>query len=307
MINQSSQLVPSSSSSLLFGTTLGTPLLSSRNVGWNGLQLEYYREPAGEQPEHCFEQYHVLCVETIDRPCSARKWINGESEAKPIVKGDIFIIPEHVRYREQWDGDIEFISLALESCFVKQVANELVNSDTVELLPHFPKPDPLIYQIGIALKTALETDGLASLLYAETMATALVAHLLRYYSAHHSSDRNVISAGAIAPSSNGLSKSTLKLVTNYINDHLTQELSLLELASLAQMSRHHFARLFKQSTGVSPHQYVIHQRVNRAKQLLLNGELSIAEVAYQVGFAHQSHLSRHFKRIVGVTPKQLQR
>jgi AraC family transcriptional regulator len=300
-MNKVSQLKSNPQTSFLFGMTLGSPLLTSYGTGWNGIHLEYHREPAGEQPEHFFEQCHVLCVEVSDRPCSARKWINGESEAKPIVNGDIFIIPEHVRYREQWDGDIEFISLALESSFVAQVADELTSSATVEILPHFPKPDPLIYQIGIALKTALETDGLASLLYAETMATALVAHLLRYYSAHSATYQ-----GAIATHASGLSKSTVKQVTDYIIDHLDQELSLTELAFLAKMSRHHFARLFKQSVGVSPHQYVIRQRVNRARQLLLRGELSVAEIAYHVGFANQSHLSRHFKRIVGVTPKQLQ-
>jgi AraC family transcriptional regulator len=305
-MNLPSQLNASSQTNSLFGKALSAPLLSSHDAGWNGIHLEYYREPAGEQPEHFFEHCHVLCIEVSDRPCSARKWMNGESEAKPIVHGDVFIIPEYIRYREQWDGDIEFISLAILSNFVAQIADELVSSPTIEILPHFPKPDPLIYQIGVALKCALETDGLASLLYAETMATALVAHLLRYYSAHRSTYPRAIAHPTAGISKSSLSKSTLKRVTDYIMDHLDQELSLTELAALAQMSRHHFARLFKQSVGVSPHQYVIQQRVNRAKQLLLHGELSVADVAYQVGFANQSHLSRHFKRIVGVSPKQLQ-
>jgi len=305
-MNQPAQLSSSSQATSLFSMTLGTPLLSSHGTGWNGLHLEYHREPAGEQPGHFFEHYHVLCIEVSDRPCSARKWINGELEAKPIVHGDIFIIPEHVLYGEQWDGDIEFILLALESSFVAQVADELATPTIVEILPHFPKPDPLIYQIGIALKSVLEPDGLASLLYAETLATALVAHLLRYYSADHATYQGKNVPYAKGSFKSTLSKSTVKQVTNYIIDHLDQELSLTELASLAQMSRHHFARLFKQSMGVSPHQYVIQQRVNRAKQLLLRGELSVAEVAYHVGFANQSHLSRHFKRIIGITPKQLQ-
>lgn len=291
--------------SSLFGTTLGAPLLSSHGTGWNGIHLEYYREPAGEQPEHFFEHCHVLCIEVSDRSCNARKWMNGQLDAKPIVHGDIFIIPEQIRYREQWDGDIEFISLALESRFVAQLADELANSTAVEILPHFPSPDPLIYQIGIALKSALESDGLASLLYAETMATALVAHLLRYYSSR--AHQGAIAKSTGGPFKSGLPKLTLKRVTDYIIDHLDQDLSLSELASLAHLSRHHFSRLFKQATGVSPHQYVIQQRVNRAKQLLLHGELSVAEVAYQVGFANPSHLSRHFRRIMGVSPKQLQR
>ena len=80
-------------------------------------------------------------------------------------------------------------------------------------------------------------------------------------------------------------------------------MSLAELAAVVQLSSFHFAHLFKQTTGVSPHQYHIRCRVERAKQLLLTKNLTIAEVAYIVGFASQGHLNYHFKRLVGITPK----
>ncbi|MCC3507513.1 MULTISPECIES: helix-turn-helix transcriptional regulator [unclassified Microcoleus] len=86
--------------------------------------------------------------------------------------------------------------------------------------------------------------------------------------------------------------------------HLDQELALADLAAIAQISPNYFTTQFKQSIGFAPHQYVIRQRVERAKKLLVNGEEKIADIAYQVGFTHQSHLTRHFKRLVGVTPKQ---
>jgi AraC family transcriptional regulator len=103
----------------------------------------------------------------------------------------------------------------------------------------------------------------------------------------------------------GLPQHKLKFVTDYINSHLERELSLNELAAIAQLSPYHFSRAFKQSTGISPHQYVIQQRVERASKLLVQGKMSIAEVAQACGFTHQSHLNRHFKRITGVTPKTL--
>ena len=69
------------------------------------------------------------------------------------------------------------------------------------------------------------------------------------------------------------------------------------------MSPHYFSRLFKQTTGISPHQYVISCPIERAKDLLKQGKLSIAEIAKEVGFVDQSHLHRYFKRLVGITPK----
>ncbi|HEY9609371.1 AraC family transcriptional regulator [Allocoleopsis sp.] len=97
----------------------------------------------------------------------------------------------------------------------------------------------------------------------------------------------------------------LRFVKEYIDDYLEQKLSLSELAAIAQLSPYYFCHAFKQSTGISPYQYVIQQRVERAKQLLMQGKMSIAEVAQTCGFTHQSHLNRHFKRITGVTPKTL--
>ena len=95
----------------------------------------------------------------------------------------------------------------------------------------------------------------------------------------------------------------LQRVIDYINAYLDRDLSLKELSSLVQMSPHYFSQLFKGSTGTTPHQYVIHCRLERAKKLIGQNKLSLAETATQVGFADRSHLYRHFKKLVSVTPK----
>src|SRR5258706_334568 len=99
----------------------------------------------------------------------------------------------------------------------------------------------------------------------------------------------------------------LRHVLVYIHDHLDQQLTLAELSFLAGMSTYHFARTFKRVTGVAPHHYVLNARIERAKSLLLRGNLSIAEVAQKVGFFDQSHFTRYFKRLVGITPQILLR
>lgn len=106
--------------------------------------------------------------------------------------------------------------------------------------------------------------------------------------------------------SHGLSRHRLRQVIDYINAHLEKDLSLNELAGLVQMSPHYFSQLFKQSTGITPHQYVIRRRVERARELLVKGEMAIVEIACQVGFSSQSHLNFHIKRVLGVTPRDIQ-
>jgi AraC family transcriptional regulator len=101
-----------------------------------------------------------------------------------------------------------------------------------------------------------------------------------------------------------LSRHALRAVEEYIHAHLDQNIALAELADVANLSEFHFARLFKQTTGLPPHQFVIHQRVERAKRLISAGRLSLAQIAIDVGFSDQSQLNRHFKRLVGVTPKR---
>jgi AraC family transcriptional regulator len=99
----------------------------------------------------------------------------------------------------------------------------------------------------------------------------------------------------------------LQHVLAYIHGHLDQPLTLAELSFLTGMSTYHFARTFKQVTGVAPHHYVLNARIERAKSLLLRGNVSIAEVAQKVGFFDQSHFTRYFKRVVGITPQILLR
>jgi AraC family transcriptional regulator len=103
----------------------------------------------------------------------------------------------------------------------------------------------------------------------------------------------------------GLTHTRLQQVLDYIHTHLDRDLSLAELAEVINVSSTYFASLFKQTTGISPHQYVIKQRVERAKVMLKKTDFAIADIALQVGFSSQSHLNQQFKRITGMTPKQI--
>ncbi len=270
------------------------PILSSGNAGWNGIQLKHYhRLPPHEMPEYCPAQ-HVIVIHDARRPFKVERRLDGRLQSDRMANGDIVVVPANVSHGAHWNTEIEITVLIVEPALVAHIAYEAINPDRVELVPHFSKPDPLISHMGLAIKRELKSDGLGSRLYVESMATALSAHLLRHYSAGKHIIRDY---------TGGLAKYKLRQAIEFINDHLVEGFSLGAIASEVGMSRYHFTRMFKQSTGLTPHQYLMERRLEKAKRLLADTDLTISEIAYSSGFASQSHLTRLFRKNLSTTPK----
>ena len=100
----------------------------------------------------------------------------------------------------------------------------------------------------------------------------------------------------------GLPECRVRRVAQYVQDNLHRQLRLAELSGLVHMSPYHFARRFKQSTGVSPHRFLVQRRIEQARTLLAAESLSIAEIARSVGFRTPSHFTTTFRRVTGITP-----
>jgi AraC family transcriptional regulator len=207
--------------------------------------------------------------------------------------GDIGIFPAHQPHPQaRCDRGVELIQLYLEPQVMAQVTDHSLEA-LVDIVPQHKIRDPLIQQIGLTLKTELELGGPSSCFYADAMATALSAHLLQRYSTQRS---------PLQEYTGGLSSHKLKQAIAYIQDHLDRDLRLTEIAASVQISPHYFATLFKQSTGLAPHQFVTQCRIERAKGLLTRQELTILEILPQVGFKSQSHFTRVFREQTGLTP-----
>jgi AraC family transcriptional regulator len=171
---------------------------------------------------------------------------------------------------------------------------ESLQADRVTIVPYLSAHDPLLQHIALVLQAAIEGEGVAGHLYAESLADALVVHFLRRYAAARQSVRKL--TGALSPYK-------LRRTTTYIEAHLEQELSLATLAAVAQTSPAHFARLFKHATGLTPHQYVITCRMEYAKRLLAETDVPLIEIGLQVGCADQSHFTALFRTHASLTPK----
>ena len=100
----------------------------------------------------------------------------------------------------------------------------------------------------------------------------------------------------------GLPPRALRRVREYIEAHLEETISIDALAGIVGLSKYHFARAFKQSEGLTPHDYLLQCRVRRAQELLANTDLPLSEIALASGFSDQSHCARRFRERVGITP-----
>ncbi len=273
---------------------------STKKVSLPIIQVEHCWLPATTgAPNHCSSQ-HFVTVHLNADPVVKELKLNGCIQRGNFAAGDICLTPAATSVSSvSIQKPSELVALHIEPTFLGRAFAEIADPQDFELAPQFKLKDPLIHQMAIALKAQLESpEGGWNRLYVESMVTAICVHLLQRYSTRKTN------AHTIEPSSDGLPKTQLSQVLEYIHEYADQNLSLLEMAQQVQMSPYYFSRLFKQSTGLSPHQYLITHRIEQVKRLLETTKLSIAEIASQAGFADQSHLARHFKRQLGVSPSQ---
>lgn len=276
-------------------------ILSS--TGWSHLHLEVYQQPKFEIVEHQHTMHIIACglpdsLEELERDNkTGERWLDGKLQQERRRTGDIAVIPAGISHRCNWNTSVEFMVLAIEPALLQKVGEDFVNPDRIELMPRFmSQQDVLIQGIFSTLRDELESGKIGGDLLIDSFKTTLAIHLLRNY---------CTTQPKLSSYANGLSQAILKQVTEYIHEHLHQDLKLADLSAIAQLSPYHFLRLFKQRMGITPHQYILQRRIEKVKHLLKHSNLSIAEIAMQTGFCDQSHLTRCFKHIVGITPKQL--
>jgi AraC family transcriptional regulator len=279
------------------------PLLTSSKSGWSSVHLAHFRQPAWELPKF-YNLQHIVIIPCMRQTITAEFILDGRLQEMQYHPNDylynsIEIFPAELCSKICWDKEVEFTQFYLEPTFVSHIAHEAIDPDRVEIQFEPKISDPLIYQICLALRSDLENDGIGDRFYSDSMATALSAHLLRHYSTRKHKIRE---------HEDGLSKYRLMQAIEYINDHLSvKKLSLASIATELHMSQFYFCRLFKQSTGMTPHQYLTQQRIERAKQLLRLPELTITRISEDCGFANQSHFAKYFRLRTGVSPQQFRK
>jgi AraC family transcriptional regulator len=273
------------------------PAASSDGLGWVGLEATRFRAAPGSELNQPGITHHRLFLLTRP-PEKLELRYEGVKRHAPLPAGAISLIPAGSPALWHWGGRKDTLNIYLEPGLVARVAAEAFDLDPARLT--VPPLDgielPTLQAAMGAVDAELTAGGTGGPLAAESLANLLAVQLIRHVLAPRRPGRGRDGA---------LPRGRLRAVVEYIEEHLDASPTLGQIAAVAHLSPYHFARQFKAATGLPPHQYVIARRVERAKQLLRAGTgLSLAEVATDAGFSDQSQFSRHFKRLVAVTPGQ---
>jgi AraC family transcriptional regulator len=272
------------------------PLVDSYHTGWKGLTFTHYRHPPHETVEHRLRQ-HSLVIADAKSCFQAERRLDGKFKHYAHGNGRVDVIPAFLSHRTNWDREVEFSVVAICPTLLMRATQELMSRE-IELIPQCSIDDPIIQQLALALKLEIQTGCLSGRLYGELLGTALAARLAANYA---------VSKPSLGFKANGLPQSQLERVIDYVKANLSQDLSILDLATLTGMSESHFSRSFKQSVGIAPYQYLMQQRVERAKELLEKRLIAISTIALDCGFANQTHLTKVFRQMTGMTPKAYQK
>lgn len=275
--------------------------LSSADLDWDGFAMAVTPVRVSDSVSIPPPEWHFLNIAPLDESVTIEglEFTCGDvKDSLTTIHGARFQtllpvgIPGHLEWRAASGGPLH---LYLHHQWLVRAAEAAERDPAkIELTLNGLLQDRTLEHLGLALQTAFVAPGGCDRLFAETIANLLGMHLFRNFAVFPSNPREY--KGGLAPW-------RLRRVIDYIQAHLGNHLSLNELASISELSPYHFGRLFKQSTGFSPHHYVTLARIEWAKRRLQERKLSLAEISMTLGFSGQSHFTTVFHKVTGDTPK----
>ena len=257
------------------------------------LSLEYFEAEPGRMPTEVFAQHHIL-INLREEPHRVENWRAGEHRDFTFRRSEIVVTPAGVESGWRWHERSKVIVITLEPEKLERFAQSelgiLLTDRQLEDVPQFLDRD--ITDAGIMLLEALE-QRIGSAVMFESFARIFLTKLLQKYGRERDEER-AFSAGFTARH--------YKRVLDFVATHYGRSITLEEMAAEAGLSPYHFARLFKQTIGQPPYQFVLAYRIEQAKKLMADPTRPLVDIALACGFSDQAHFSRVFKRLSGSTP-----
>jgi AraC family transcriptional regulator len=259
---------------------------------WHGFGLSQYELPPLEIADHWFPE-HVIAVDLCSTPLKRFWFENGHERHRIIRDGFVSVqYPGELR-RFRWDAPVHTVVVTIDPETIGDIMQEELHGHDLQVFGQIGREDRTLRQLVLSLHAEWEAGCPGGTLYGEALCTKLCVSLLQDYS---------VETIRFPKYKGGLPKKQLGQLMDYIESSLTDNLGLDALTQIAHLSRYHLGKTFKQSTGVTLHQYVTWRRIRRAQQLLRDRRYSLAEIAAETGFASQSHFTTVFARTMGITP-----
>jgi AraC family transcriptional regulator len=271
-------------------------ILSSASCPWrDSFKIEHHRRPAHETSEIVLPETNVhFFSDKMKGPCLIEWRLAGSSlKRRSIQPGDIGIMAKDTPISGRCFAPSDVLIVSFSSDLLGAAAADSISGARFELQGLQHTRDRKIRAIVSLLETEMKAGCPTGRLYGEFLGMALAVHLLRQFTVRSSITTDY---------RGGLPKYRLRHVVDYMQANLSEDNSLEALADLAEVSPFHFCRSFKQSTGQSPHRYILQLRIEEAKRLLKRTTLAISDVANRLGFSDQSHFTMVFRKFVGTTP-----
>ena len=269
----------------------GRVWLDGFSQGWEGLAIRgMHLQPY----EVDFSTpMHVLIVHR-QRSAHMRRVIDGQEQASCLCPGDISLKNAGTTGAWTWSEPLDVLHIFIDPVLLDRVAVEMHGADCSRFKLHdtLSVRDDGLHALAAALADEAAEPRRGSRQMARALGMQLAVSLVRRH------------GEVVAPArrQGGFESAQAEAIRHFIGDNLARPLTVAGLARLVGLSSDHFGRLFRQSFGCSPHQYVVKARVMRACELLRDPEVSMAVVAADTGFADQSHFTRCFKREIGQAP-----
>jgi AraC family transcriptional regulator len=267
------------------------PTLSSARSPWEHVLLERHSHGPHTADKHQHLS-HFICLH-LSGPVPVDWQSQGKRGRKTIGPGSVLLVSRGTEDSIVFPSAVRRILLNFEPSLLKRAYPEIDTGRDVEFIDQWGVPDPKVEFIFRALEADLEAGIPAGGLFGESLLCALAVHLQNRYA---------VIRPAIPQLRHGLPRARLNRVIEFIEANLHREIGLSDLAEIAGMSAHYFSELFKQSVHLSPHQFVLRRRIDLARTLLHNPEMTVFEASVRSGFADHSHFTKVFRRVVGVTP-----
>jgi AraC family transcriptional regulator len=216
----------------------------------------------------------------------------GRPQRAIVRAPQVCVVPPNGPFRLACQGPTDVVAMSLDMPYFASRAQEAFGAPR-EIVERFGASDPFLRGVGNVLRTGFRAQRAPTQSYLESLASVIAIHVAANY------DRRDGRAGVVS----GLAPHKLQRVLDHIEQHLAEPIHVRELAQVVHMSPYHFARMFKQATGQPPHVYITSQRMDQAKNLLGNSEMSLVQVASSVGYQTQAHFTGVFHKHVGITPR----